>query len=121
MGCPCNKWHISRMGGNQFMKIVLNAATAEGAEAGGAGWIMTAGYADSPFGTVLIAECPRGICHLMEVHDVTSVCQQLGFPQAGFDPIHRVGDGAQWLLQVELHRLLTLFEEGRGLIALFFN
>jgi AraC family transcriptional regulator of adaptative response/methylated-DNA-[protein]-cysteine methyltransferase len=44
--------------------ITLEAATPGEVKAGGAGWTITAGFADSPFGRCLIGECPRGLCHL---------------------------------------------------------
>lgn len=44
--------------------IRLEAATPGEIKAGGAGWILKAGVADTPFGECLIAESPRGICHL---------------------------------------------------------
>lgn len=44
--------------------VNLEAASPGEIKAGGAGWTLTAGYADTPFGQCLIAESPRGICHL---------------------------------------------------------
>jgi AraC family transcriptional regulator of adaptative response/methylated-DNA-[protein]-cysteine methyltransferase len=44
--------------------VSLEAATPGEIKAGGAGWEIRAGVADCPFGCCLIAESPRGICHL---------------------------------------------------------
>lgn len=40
------------------------AATTGEIKAGDAGWIITLGFASSPFGDCLIANSPRGICRL---------------------------------------------------------
>lgn len=44
--------------------VSLEAASPGELQSGGAGWIVTLGFADSPFGTCLVGESPRGICHL---------------------------------------------------------
>jgi AraC family transcriptional regulator of adaptative response/methylated-DNA-[protein]-cysteine methyltransferase len=44
--------------------VTLEAATPGEIKARGAGMTIRAGVADSPFGNCLIAETPRGICHL---------------------------------------------------------
>jgi AraC family transcriptional regulator of adaptative response/methylated-DNA-[protein]-cysteine methyltransferase len=44
--------------------VKLEAASPGELKSGGAGWTITAGFAESPFGTCLIAESPRGLCHL---------------------------------------------------------
>ncbi|MDF7823808.1 methylated-DNA--[protein]-cysteine S-methyltransferase [Pontiellaceae bacterium B12227] len=44
--------------------VNLEAATPGEIKTGGKGWIIQAGIAESPFGNCLIAESPRGICHL---------------------------------------------------------
>lgn len=44
--------------------IKLEAATPGEIKSGGAGWTVTTGVAESPFGRVLIGLGPRGICHL---------------------------------------------------------
>lgn len=44
--------------------VHLEAASPGELKSGGAGWNLAAGFADSPFGTLLVAEGPRGICHL---------------------------------------------------------
>lgn len=44
--------------------VTLESATPGEIKSGGDGWTITAGFADSPFGKCLLAESPRGICHL---------------------------------------------------------
>jgi AraC family transcriptional regulator, regulatory protein of adaptative response / methylated-DNA-[protein]-cysteine methyltransferase len=44
--------------------VSLEAATPGELKSGGDGWTIRAGFADTPFGTCLIGESPRGICHL---------------------------------------------------------
>ena len=43
--------------------VKLSAASPGEIKTGGAGWTIHAGFASSPLGTCLVAECPRGICH----------------------------------------------------------
>jgi AraC family transcriptional regulator of adaptative response/methylated-DNA-[protein]-cysteine methyltransferase len=44
--------------------VNLEAASPGEMKSGGAGWTLIAGFAETPFGTALLAEGPRGICHL---------------------------------------------------------
>ena len=44
--------------------VHLEAASPGEVKSGGAGWTIEAGFTESPFGRCLIAESPRGICHL---------------------------------------------------------
>lgn len=44
--------------------VHLESASPGEIKAGGAGWTLAAGIADSPFGACLIAVGPRGVCHL---------------------------------------------------------
>jgi AraC family transcriptional regulator of adaptative response/methylated-DNA-[protein]-cysteine methyltransferase len=44
--------------------VNLEAASPGEMKSGGAGWMLIAGFAETPFGKCLIAESPRGICHL---------------------------------------------------------
>ncbi len=44
--------------------VNLQAASPGEIKAGGAGWVIQAGFAPSPFGCCLVAQNPRGICHL---------------------------------------------------------
>ncbi len=64
--------------------VNLEAASPGELKSGGAGWIISFGFADSPFGKCLIAESPRGICHLSFVeNEKTSLTQlQNDWPQA---------------------------------------
>ncbi|TCS71508.1 AraC family transcriptional regulator of adaptative response/methylated-DNA-[protein]-cysteine methyltransferase [Sulfuritortus calidifontis] len=43
--------------------VNIEAATPGELKSGGEGWILRAGFAESPFGSCLVAESPRGICH----------------------------------------------------------
>ena len=49
--------------------VQLEAASPGELKKGGAGWTIVCGMADSPFGKCLIAEGPRGICHLSFVEN----------------------------------------------------
>lgn len=44
--------------------IKLEAASPGEMKSGGEGWSIAFGFADSPFGSCLVGESPRGICHL---------------------------------------------------------
>jgi AraC family transcriptional regulator of adaptative response/methylated-DNA-[protein]-cysteine methyltransferase len=44
--------------------VNLESASPGEMKSGGASWTITAGFAESPFGTCLVAQSPRGICHL---------------------------------------------------------
>lgn len=44
--------------------VNLEAASPGEMKSGGAGWTLLAGFTETPFGRCLIAESPRGICHL---------------------------------------------------------
>jgi len=44
--------------------VTLEAASPGELKAGGEGWKIVFGFADTPFGRCLIGESPRGICHL---------------------------------------------------------
>jgi AraC family transcriptional regulator of adaptative response/methylated-DNA-[protein]-cysteine methyltransferase len=64
--------------------VNLEAASPGELKSGGAGWTITFGFADSPFGICLIAESPRGICHLSFVENETTALAELQkcWPQA---------------------------------------
>jgi AraC family transcriptional regulator of adaptative response/methylated-DNA-[protein]-cysteine methyltransferase len=49
--------------------VKLEAASPGEMKVGGAQWTIVAGFATSPFGTSLVAESPRGICHLSFVEN----------------------------------------------------
>jgi AraC family transcriptional regulator of adaptative response/methylated-DNA-[protein]-cysteine methyltransferase len=44
--------------------VSLESASPGEVKSGGEGWTITVGFADSPFGTCLIGESHRGLCHL---------------------------------------------------------
>jgi AraC family transcriptional regulator, regulatory protein of adaptative response / methylated-DNA-[protein]-cysteine methyltransferase len=44
--------------------ISLEAASPGEVKSGGHGWIISFGFADTPFGVCIVGEGPRGICHL---------------------------------------------------------
>lgn len=55
---------LSSPGRLHDLTVSLEAASPGEMKSGGAGWVLYAGYADTPFGQCLLAESPRGICHL---------------------------------------------------------
>lgn len=57
--------------------VQLEAASPGELKSGGGGWIITFGFAESPFGKCLIAESRRGICHLAFVEDEKSALAEL--------------------------------------------
>lgn len=52
------------------LSVHLEGASPGELKAGGAGWTLRHGVADSPFGPVSIADGPRGVCHLVFVDGV---------------------------------------------------
>jgi AraC family transcriptional regulator of adaptative response/methylated-DNA-[protein]-cysteine methyltransferase len=66
--------------------VGLESASPGEIKSGGAGWTLKVGFADSPFGTCLVAESPRGICHLSFVpstdQQLAAVEIQRNWPQA---------------------------------------
>ncbi len=64
--------------------VSLEAASPGEWKSGGAGWTISFGFAESPFGKCLIAESPRGICHLSFVEVEKSALAELqnDWPQA---------------------------------------
>jgi AraC family transcriptional regulator of adaptative response/methylated-DNA-[protein]-cysteine methyltransferase len=49
--------------------VNLEAASPGELKTGGAGWTIVCGFAESPFGECLVAQGPRGICHLSFVEN----------------------------------------------------
>ena len=64
--------------------VNLEAASPGELKSGGAGWTITFGFAESPFGKCLIAESPRGLCHLSFVENEKTALAELqkDWPQA---------------------------------------
>lgn len=66
--------------------VNLEAATPGELKSGGAGWTITAGIADTPFGRCLVGESPRGICHLGFIESADGATEwtalQQSWPQA---------------------------------------
>ncbi len=60
--------------------VTLEAASPGEIKSGGAGWTITAGFADSPFGGYLAGEGPRGVCHLSFIESGTG--------EAALDGLH---------------------------------
>lgn len=60
--------------------VSLEAASPGEVKARGLGWTIVVGFAETPFGTCLIGESPRGICHLSFVAPARD--------EAAFDVIH---------------------------------
>jgi AraC family transcriptional regulator of adaptative response/methylated-DNA-[protein]-cysteine methyltransferase len=75
--------------------VKLEAASPGEVKSGGEGWTVEAGFAASPFGTCLVAESPRGICHLSFVDS--------GNRQAGEQAIQRDwrNSQVQWSLDAK--------------------
>ena len=59
--------------------VSLAAASPGELKSGGAGWTLNGGFAPTPFGICLIAESPRGVCHLrfVELGEETLAWAQL--------------------------------------------
>lgn len=57
--------------------VSLEAASPGELKSGGVGWTIGFGFAESPFGKCLIAESPRGICHLSFVQNEKSALDGL--------------------------------------------
>lgn len=51
--------------------VTLEAASPGEIKSGGMGWHLQFGFAETPFGECLLAESPRGICHLAFVEPET--------------------------------------------------
>ncbi len=58
--------------------VSLEAASPGEVKSGGAEWTLSAGFASSPFGTCLVAESPRGLCHLAFVE---SKCEKAAWTE----------------------------------------
>jgi AraC family transcriptional regulator of adaptative response/methylated-DNA-[protein]-cysteine methyltransferase len=68
--------------------VSLESASPGEMKSGGAQWTITAGFAESPFGTCLVAESPRGVCHLSFV--------ETGKENAAWTKLRKDWPQAQW-------------------------
>jgi AraC family transcriptional regulator of adaptative response/methylated-DNA-[protein]-cysteine methyltransferase len=55
---------LSSPGRLHDLSVRVEAATPGEVKSGGDGWLIHAGFAESPFGWCVVGEGPRGICHL---------------------------------------------------------
>jgi AraC family transcriptional regulator of adaptative response/methylated-DNA-[protein]-cysteine methyltransferase len=66
--------------------VNLEAASPGELKSGGAGWVIEAGFAHSPFGRCLVGQGPRGICHFSFVDsknlDAALAALQADWPNA---------------------------------------
>jgi AraC family transcriptional regulator of adaptative response/methylated-DNA-[protein]-cysteine methyltransferase len=67
--------------------VHLQAASPGEIKSGGAGWTIQAGIGASPFGQCLVAQSPRGICHLSFVD---------GDPKAAWEEMKALWPNARW-------------------------
>lgn len=69
--------------------VSLEGASPGELKSGGEGWTIRAGFADTPFGTALIGESPRGLCHLSFVdntdHDSGASAIRENWPRVRID------------------------------------
>ncbi len=68
--------------------VNLESASPGELKTGGDQWTIAAGFAESPFGTCLVAEGPRGICHLSFV--------EAGTENAAWSDLRNNWPMAQW-------------------------
>lgn len=68
--------------------VSLESASPGEVKSGGTDWTITAGFAESPFGNCLVAEGPRGICHLSFV--------ETGREDAAWSDLRKNWPAAQW-------------------------
>lgn len=61
--------------------VNLEAAAPGELKSGGAGWTITAGYAETPFGRWLVGSSPRGICQLAFVDSEQGTAEWLALQQ----------------------------------------
>jgi AraC family transcriptional regulator, regulatory protein of adaptative response / methylated-DNA-[protein]-cysteine methyltransferase len=66
--------------------VTLEAASPGELKAGGAGWTIAAGIAESPFGRCVIGEGPRGVCYLSFIESAAGMMEiaalRAGWPRA---------------------------------------
>lgn len=88
--------------------VNLESASPGEFKSGGAAWTITAGFAESPFGTCLVGSGPRGICHLSFVESANrrQALAKIGgdWPQARVD----------WNDDAAAAQISPLFETSNG-------
>ena len=86
--------------------VSLEGATPGELKSGGAGWTIKAGFAETPFGTCLVGESPRGICHLSFAESVER--------RAGESVLHEAWPQAEvrWNDSAAARLIAPLFESG---------
>ncbi|MGA2176682.1 MAG: methylated-DNA--[protein]-cysteine S-methyltransferase [Verrucomicrobiota bacterium] len=67
--------------------VRLEAASPGEIKSGGAGWTISAGFGPSPFGRCLVAQSPRGVCHLSFVD---------ANPRAAWNEMKELWPNARW-------------------------
>ena len=82
------------------LAVSLYAATPGEIKSGGEGWIMKAGFAETPFGRCLIASSPRGICHISFADDGLGGaedldCLRVEWPRGGGNDVRATGVAAR--------------------------
>jgi AraC family transcriptional regulator, regulatory protein of adaptative response / methylated-DNA-[protein]-cysteine methyltransferase len=68
-------------------RVLLDPASPDEIKSGGAGWVLAAGFGPSPFGQCLLAQSPRGLCHLSFVD---------ASPSAAWKEMTRLWPNAEW-------------------------
>lgn len=88
--------------------VSLESASPGELKSGGAGWSISAGFADSPFGRYLVGESPRGICHLSFVEPAGDAAALLALQQEWPRAALSRDDGAAARVAVQIFDRPTL-------------
>jgi len=80
--------------------VSLEAASPGEIKAGGQGWKITAGYASTPFGKVLIAQSPRGVCWLSFPDGATGAWEEMASQWPRAEWLHSDGAAQQLADQI---------------------
>lgn len=73
---------LSSAGRLHDLCVTLEAASPGEIKAGGEGWDIVAGFAETPFGLACLAQGPRGLCHLAFVENEDRGPVQTSWPKA---------------------------------------
>ncbi|MBL9131995.1 MAG: methylated-DNA--[protein]-cysteine S-methyltransferase [Verrucomicrobiaceae bacterium] len=84
--------------------VTLEAATPGEIKAGGEGWEIVAGFAETPFGLACIANGPRGLCHLAFVESEDRGPVEMAWPKARF----------HWSNATVSEMAVQIFQAGKG-------